>query len=57
MKIVVECPCCLNEGLHIDVSRGFEVICTGKRLSEYPFVAVCHICKRKVKYDIKREEK
>lgn len=57
MKVVVECPCCLNDGLHIDVNKGFDVICTGKKLSEYPFVAVCHICKRKVKYDVKRKEK
>ncbi len=57
MQKIVECPICFGKGLHIELKNGYRVVASGRRISEYPLVAVCRICKRKIKYDVAKEDK
>lgn len=51
-----ECPACGNKGLKIDINKGFRVVTTGRPMKDFPSVVLCSICKRKIKYDVVREE-
>lgn len=53
----LECPVCSNKGLKIELKDGEKIITSGKPLKDYNCVAFCSVCKRKIKYDIVKEEK
>lgn len=52
MQTVFECPCCMNKGLNVELDAGKRLVTTGHKLSEYPFVTICKVCKRKIRYDV-----
>ena len=56
MEKVVECPICKNNGLNIEINKGFRFVATGRALNDYPCVAVCRVCKRKIKYAVEKDE-
>lgn len=56
MEKVVECPVCKNNGLKIEMNKGFRFVATGRALKDYPFIAVCKVCKRRIKYAVERED-
>ncbi len=56
MQKIEECPCCLNKGLHIELNKGYRLVSNGRKMSEYPFITVCKVCKRKIRYDVVKEK-
>lgn len=56
MVKIWECPACHNAGLKIEVKNGYKVVTSGKPLSEFPCMTLCKVCKRKIKYDVIKEE-
>lgn len=55
MQKVLECPCCMNNGLQIELNKGYRLVANGRKMSEYPFITVCKVCKRKIRYDVVKE--
>lgn len=53
---VYECPVCHNRGLKIDLDNGFKIQTSGLPLKELKCVANCFVCKRKIKYNIVKDE-
>jgi hypothetical protein len=56
MEKIVECPICANDGLKIELKQGERFVATGRALKDYPCVAVCKVCKRKIKYAVEKSE-
>ena len=56
MVKIVECPICKNSGLMIEINKGFRFVATGRALKDYPCVAVCKVCKRRIKYAVEKDE-
>ena len=52
-----KCPACDNKGINVDINKGYKVITTGRPLKEFPSIIVCSVCKRKIKYDVVKEDK
>jgi hypothetical protein len=44
-------------GLEIAVANGYDIITTGKPLSELPLKVYCNVCKRVIKYDVVKGDK
>ena len=56
MEKIVECPICANDGLKIELKQGERFVATGRALKDYPCVAVCKVCKRKIRYAVVKDE-
>lgn len=57
METTVNCPCCQNPSLVIEVPKGGRVVTTGRKLSDYKLPPIlCPVCKKKIKYDILSQE-
>lgn len=56
MQIKIECPVCKNDGLKIEINKGYKVVTSGRALSDFPMVARCAVCKRTIKYDVVKDE-
>lgn len=52
-----DCPACGNKGLKLDINNGYRVVTTGRPMKEFPSLVLCLVCKRKIKYDVVKEEK
>lgn len=57
MVKICECPACGNKGVKVEINSGYHVITTGRPLKEFPSVVLCTVCKRKIKYDVVKDEK
>ncbi len=57
MQVIVECPTCNNKGLKIEINKGYKVITSGRKLSEFPMTTKCSVCKRSIKYDVVKDDK
>ena len=51
-----DCPACGNKGLKVDINKGYKVVTTGRPMRNFPSVVLCTVCKRKIKYDVIKEE-
>lgn len=56
MLKVWECPACHNKGLKVDINNGFKLVASGRPMKDYPCVCVCSVCKRRIKYDVVKDE-
>ncbi len=55
MQVIVECPTCNNKGLKIEINKGYKVVTSGRKLSDFPMVTKCCVCKRSIRYDVVEE--
>lgn len=51
-----ECPACHNKGLKIEMRKGYKLVTSGRPLNDYPCITTCAVCKRRIKYDIVKDE-
>lgn len=56
MVKIYECPACRNKGIKVDINKGYRAITTGRPMKDFPSVVLCTVCKRKIKYDVVKEE-
>jgi hypothetical protein len=52
-----ECPACRNKGINVEVNKGYKVVTTGRPMKDFPSVVLCAVCKRKIKYDVVKDDK
>lgn len=57
MVKVCDCPACGNKGIKVDINTGYKIITTGRPMRDFPSVVLCTVCKRKIKYDVIKDEK
>lgn len=51
-----DCPACGNKGIKVEINKGYKVVTTGRPMREFPSVVLCTVCKRKIKYDVVKDE-
>lgn len=51
-----DCPACHNKGIKVEVNKGHKVVTTGRPMKDFPSIVLCTVCKRKIKYDVVKEE-
>lgn len=51
-----DCPACCNKGIKVDINKGYKVVTTGRPMKDFPSVVVCSVCKRKIKYDVIKDD-
>ena len=51
-----DCPACSYKGIKVDINKGYRVVTTGRPMKDFPSVVLCTVCKRKIKYDVVKEE-
>lgn len=56
MVIYCDCPACGNKGIKVDINKGYRVVTTGRPMKDFPSVVLCTVCKRKIKYDVVKDE-
>lgn len=56
MQFIIKCPACQNRGLRIDINNGYKVVTSGRPMKDFPCVTTCTVCKRKIKYDVIKDE-
>lgn len=56
MVKICECPACCNKGIKVDINKGYRVATTGRPMRDFPSVVVCSVCKRKIKYDVVKDD-
>ena len=56
MVKIYECPACCNKGIKVEVNNGYKVVTTGRPMKDFPSVVACIVCKRKIKYDVVKDD-